>query len=382
MSVATADVREPQAATPPLLALDGVAKRFTRTRDLAEKIVGLVRSDIREETVHAVDGVSLTIAEGEVVGLVGESGCGKSTLGRIVTGLHAPDEGEVYFRGVNLLAGESGRARHLRLKIQMIFQDPMSSLNPRLRVAEIVSEAPIVHGLVQRRDRDAFVAETLSRVGLDPSYARRYPHQFSGGQRQRIGIARALASGPRVLVGDEPVSALDLSIQAQIINLLQDLKDDFALTLVVIAHDLAVVRHMSDRIAVMYLGEVVELAPTEAFYDGPRHPYAQALLAAVPSADPSAPRAAVRLGGDVPSPTAPPPGCRFHTRCPHARERCRSERPVLRDSGPGRQAACHFFEEIEPVRRQSEGLRSAPNLVKRLMLYDRFRAREDAAPSI
>ena len=356
----------------PILETRVVAKRFVTARPLFGQ----------PTIVHAVDGVSLAIRRGETFAIVGESGCGKSTFARLLVRLLKPTEGTILFDGRDITHLRGAEERRLREALQFVFQDPFSSLNPRMTVGALVGEPMRVHAqgsAAERRDR---VAELLRRCGLRAEFADRYPHEFSGGQRQRIGIARALASGPRVLVGDEPVSALDLSIQAQIINLLQDLKDDFALTLVVIAHDLAVVRHMSDRIAVMYLGELVELAPTEAFYDGPRHPYAQALLAAVPSADPSAPRAAVRLGGDVPSPTAPPPGCRFHTRCPHARERCRSERPVLRDSGPGRQAACHFFEEIEPVRRQSEGLRSAPNLVKRLMLYDRFRAREDAAPSI
>ena len=265
----------------PILTLDKISKRFVKPLDVAGKIAQLLGSSIREEVVHAVDSVSLSIAEGEVVGLVGESGCGKSTLGRVVAGVHDPSDGTVRFRGQDYATLTNEARREAALKVQMIFQDPMSSLNPRLRVSEIVGEAPLVHGLVTKPELSDYLAELLVRVGLEASYIRRYPHQFSGGQRQRLGIARALAVKPDFLVCDESVAALDVSIQAQVLNLFVKLREDLNLTYLFISHDLGVVEHISDRVVIMYLGRVVETAPTEELFDNPNHPYTQALLAEV-----------------------------------------------------------------------------------------------------
>jgi peptide/nickel transport system ATP-binding protein len=286
--------------------------------------------------VHAVDRVSFGVAQGEVVGLVGESGCGKSTLGRLGCGLHTPTEGDVLYRGVSVTAG-GGR----QPPIQMIFQDPFASLNPRMRISEIVGEAPRVHGLVSRSEVAGYVADLLSRVGLDASYARRYPHQFSGGQRARIGIARALAVKPEFLICDEAVAALDVSIQAQVLNLFMDLRESLGLTYLFISHDLGVVRHLSNRVVVMYLGRAVEIAATERLFDAPNHPYTQALLEEVPRIDRKR-RTFVPIKGEIPSPLAPPPGCHFHPRCPQAMPRCSTEAPVLREISPGRWSACHL----------------------------------------
>ncbi|GGE95267.1 ABC transporter ATP-binding protein [Stappia taiwanensis] len=325
----------------PLLRLEGVSKRFTKHLDAAEKLVNLVGGRRREEVVHAVDDVSLDVREGEVVGLVGESGCGKSTLGRVVAGVHQPSDGKVIWRGKNV-AGLSGAARRdALLKIQMIFQDPMSSLNPRMRVADIIGEAPRVHGLVPAAEIPAYVDEMLQRVGLDPAYKTRYPHQFSGGQRQRIGIARALAVKPDFLVCDESIAALDVSIQAQVLNLFMDLRTDLGLTYLFISHDLGVVEHLSDRVVIMYLGRVVESAPTEALFSGPNHPYARALLDEVPRID-RRKREFQPVKGEIPSPLSPPSGCHFHPRCPHATARCREEVPRLREIAPGWTSACHL----------------------------------------
>jgi peptide/nickel transport system ATP-binding protein len=319
----------------PLLEFRAVSKRFVRRLDAIEKFARLLGARVAEHTVHAVDRVSFAVAAGEVVGLVGESGCGKSTLGRLGCGLHAPSEGEVLFRGAPLVARAGVRP------VQMIFQDPFSSLNPRLRVGEIVGEAPRVHGLVGQHEVGAYVAELLARVGLDPSYARRYPHQFSGGQRARIGIARALAVKPEMLICDEAVAALDVSIQAQVLNLFMDLREQLSLTYLFISHDLGVVRHLADRVVVMYLGRVVEIAPTKALFAAPNHPYTQALLAEVPRLDRRRRRFAP-IQGEIPSPLAPPPGCHFHPRCPHAFARCAAEAPALREIAPGRFSACHL----------------------------------------
>jgi len=320
----------------PLLEFQGVSKRFTKKLDAIEKLARVLGARVSEQTVHAVDRVSFGIAEGEVVGLVGESGCGKSTLGRVGCGLHAPSEGEVRYRGQPLQAG-GGR----RPPIQMIFQDPFASLNPRMRVAEIVGEAPRVHGIVDRGQVEDYVADLLRRVGLDPGFSRRYPHQFSGGQRARIGIARALAVKPEFLVCDEAVAALDVSIQAQVLNLFMDLRDEFGLTYLFISHDLGVVRHLSQRVVVMYLGRVVEIGATEALFDSPDHPYTQALLEEVPRLDRKR-RDFVPIRGEIPSPLAPPPGCHFHPRCPKAMPRCAAQAPVLRETSPGRWSACHL----------------------------------------
>jgi peptide/nickel transport system ATP-binding protein len=337
---AALDRSEPAAATP-ILELRHVSKRFVKRLDAAAKIANLLGAGLRDEVVQAVDDVSLAVADGEVVGLVGESGCGKSTLGRVVAGVHPATSGTVHFRGREVSALKGPAARDAALKIQMIFQDPMSSLNPRLRVRDIVGEAAVVHGLVGAKEVEDYVAETLQRVGLDPTYMRRYPHQFSGGQRQRIGIARALAVQPEFLVCDESVAALDVSIQAQVLNLFMRLREELSLTYLFISHDLGVVEHLSDRVVIMYLGRVVETAPTEALFDAPNHPYTRALLDEIPRLD-ARKRRFVPVKGEIPSPIDPPTGCHFHPRCPHATARCAAEQPVLREIAPGRWSACHL----------------------------------------
>jgi oligopeptide transport system ATP-binding protein len=293
--------------------------------------------------VKAVDDVSFTVHRGETLGLVGESGCGKSTTGRAVLQLYRPTAGTVNFDGTELTELKGGSLRHFRRRMQMIFQDPYSSLNPRMNVKNIVGEPMAIHGLHKGSERDERIAYILNAVGLNPYFAKRFPHEFSGGQRQRIGIARALAVEPDFIVCDEPVSALDVSIQAQIINLLEDLQQEFNLTYLFIAHDLAVVRHISDRVAVMYLGHFVELADSNELYENPLHPYTKALLSAVPITDPELERTRERiiLTGDVPSPLRPPSGCVFHTRCPIAIDECREEIPVWREIQAGHWVACH-----------------------------------------
>ena len=325
----------------PIVELRGISKRFVKHLDVAAKIANLLGAGLREEVVHAVDRVDLAVAKGEVVGLVGESGCGKSTLGRVVAGLLTPSEGQRLFFGRDMTALSGAEARGAALKIQMIVQDPMSSLNPRMRVVDIIGEAPVAHGLIAPGEKADYVDGVMDRVGLDPSFKRRYPHQFSGGQRQRIGIARALAVKPEFIVCDESVAALDVSIQAQVLNLFMQLRADLDLTYLFISHDLGVVKHLSDRVVIMYLGRVVETAPTEALFAAPNHPYTQALLAEVPTLD-SRRRVYAPVKGEIPSPLDPPPGCHFHPRCVHAMARCREVAPALREIAPGRLSACHL----------------------------------------
>ncbi len=340
MSNAARESQAPSTPQPALLA-EGVTKRFVKRLDLAGKIAQRLGSSIREETVHAVDGVSLSVAEGEVLGLVGESGCGKSTFGRMVAGILPPTEGSLSFDGKPIWQNGKVASRETALAVQMIFQDPFASLDPRMRVQDIIGEAPRVHGLVPKSEIEDYVAEVMQRVGLDADFRRRYPHQFSGGQRQRLGIARALAVNPRFLVCDEAIAALDVSIQAQVINLFMDLREDLDLTYLFISHDLSVVEHIADRVVIMYLGRVVEVAATEAIFDDANHPYTQALLSEVPRIDLRR-RDYHPVKGEIPSPLDPPPGCHFHPRCPHATARCAVERPALREIAPGRWSACHL----------------------------------------
>jgi peptide/nickel transport system ATP-binding protein len=322
------------ASTVPLLEAIGLSKNFS---------LGGRLSPGGRKTVHAVDNVSLKIWPGETVGLVGESGCGKSTFGRCLVRLYDITDGQLLFKGRDISKYGRRQLRPIREEMQMVFQDPYASLNPRRRVGDLIAEPLRVHGRRSRADIAARVRELMGLVGLLPDHLERFPHEFSGGQRQRIGIARALALEPHLIVADEPVSALDVSIQAQIVNLLADLQDRLGLTYVFIAHDLSVIRQVSDRTAVMYLGSIVELGPTDAVYAAPAHPYTEALISAVPvPAVDRAARTRIVLTGDVPSPIDPPTGCRFHPRCRYATERCRAERPVLRPIGGGREVACHF----------------------------------------
>jgi oligopeptide/dipeptide ABC transporter ATP-binding protein len=318
----------------PLLSVEDLVKHFPLRRGISGVRVS--------ETVHAVDGVSFEIRPQETLGLVGESGSGKSTVARLVMRLVEPTAGHVLYDGADVTNWSRRRLRPLRRQVQMIFQDPQSSLNPRRPVGAIIAEPLRVHGIGSDAERRLRVQELMERVGLNPEHVNRYAHEFSGGQRQRVGIARALATVPKLVVADEPVSALDVSIQAQILNLLEDLQDEFGLAFLFIAHDLRVVRHVSDRIAVMYLGKVVELSSADELYERPIHPYTEALLSAIPTPDPDAPaRSRIVLRGDVPSPVAPPAGCRFHTRCRYATEICRTVEPPLVSHGGGHLAACH-----------------------------------------
>jgi oligopeptide transport system ATP-binding protein len=329
--------------TTPLLEVRGLKKHFAVTRGLAQE----------RAFVRAVDGVDLSIMRGETLGLVGESGCGKTTVGRLILRLIEASEGEILFDGRNVTRLDAAELRALRKSFQIIFQDPFASLNPRMTVSEIVGRPMEIHGIIRRADRDTKVAELLATVGLRPEHLSRYPHEFYGGQRQRIGIARALGTQPKLVVADEPTSALDVSVQAQILNLMKDLQARFGLTYLFISHNIGVIRHISDRLAVMYLGKVVEMGEKRSLFASPLHPYTQALLAAVPSLDPRRRREEVLLEGDVPSPINPPAGCRFHTRCRAAMPHCSRIEPAFRQLDGSRWVACHLYE---PGREESEAL--------------------------
>jgi len=329
------------ADKPPIIKLDGISKRFVKSLDLSAKIAQKLGGNIREEIVHAVDRVSMHIYQGEVVGLAGESGCGKSTLGRIVAGILSLSDGTTFYKGSDISQLRGEEYKQYMLNIQMIFQDPFASLNPRKRIRDIIIEAPLAHEITSRSEADTYLDKVMLRCGLDPADKRRFPHQFSGGQRQRIGIARALAVKPEFIVCDEAVAALDVSIQAQILNLFMKLREELHLTYLFISHDLGVVEHISDRILIMYLGRVVESARTEELFAEPNHPYTKALLREVPRLANRA-RDFMPIEGEIPSSLDPPSGCHFHPRCPYAENRCCEEVPALREIGPDRLSACHL----------------------------------------
>lgn len=318
----------------PLLQVEGLKKYFPIKRGLLRQTVGHVR---------AVDGVNFVLNQGETLGVVGESGCGKSTMGRSVLRLHEPTAGKIVFQNKDVLKMNKAQMRAMRREMQLVFQDPYASLNPRYTIAQTLMEPFEIHHIGTKRTQMAQVKSLLERVGLDPDYASRYPYEFSGGQRQRIGIARALTVNPKLIILDEPVAALDVSVQSQVLNLLQDLQAEFNLTYVFVAHDLSVVRHISDRVLVMYLGHMAELASSDDLFAEPLHPYTQALLSAVPVPDPDAKRERIILQGDLPSPANPPKGCPFHTRCPMAMDICKRETPVWKEVKPKHEVACHLY---------------------------------------
>ncbi|TCU11736.1 ABC transporter ATP-binding protein [Rhizobium sullae] len=330
-----------KATETPLIEARNVSQRFGARPDLAAKIAIKLRLAEPAPVVHALDDVSLSIRSGEVVGLVGESGCGKSTLGRAIAGITPPSDGNIFWKGVDRSRMSAGQRHELGLAIQMIFQNPMAALNPRMTVDELIWEAPRTHGLARSSERGAYVDRYLTLAGFDAAMKSRYPHQFSGGQRQRVNIARALAVQPKFLVCDESVAALDVSIQAQVINLFMDLRDKLDLTYLFVSHDLGVVEHISDRVAIMYLGRIVEEAPVEEVFKGPNHPYTKALLAEVPRIE-SGKRRFKAVEGELPSPLAPPKGCHFHPRCRFAIHRCRVEVPLKKEVAPGHFSACHL----------------------------------------
>jgi oligopeptide transport system ATP-binding protein len=339
MSTSEREQTVPQAEAAAARAHDarrGASEELVRVRALVKHFPVQASDDV----VRAVDGVTFEIFRGETLGLVGESGCGKSTVGRCLLRLIEPTRGEIRFGEEDVRALRGGDLRRLRREMQIIFQDPYASLNPRMKVRDIVAEPLVIHGIGGRAERRARVADLLRKVGLDPDYMNRYPHEFSGGQRQRIGIARALALNPKLIVADEPVSALDVSVQAQVVNLLEDLQKEFELTYLFISHGLAIVEHISDRVAVMYLGRIVEVATAEQLYASPLHPYTRALLSAIPIPDPTRKRERIILKGDVPTPINPPSGCRFRTRCPEAVPECAQIDPDLREIAPGHTVAC------------------------------------------
>ena len=354
----------------PLLEIQNLAKHYPMRRGLIlSRTVGNVR---------AVDGIGFTLHRGETLALVGESGCGKSTTARLVLRLIEPTTGTVQFEGADITTLGGVALRKIRRRMQIVFQDPFASLNPRMTVGDILEEPLIVHAIGDRPARSARVAELLGLVGLAPYHAARYPHEFSGGQRQRIGIARALAVEPALVVCDEPVSALDVSIQAQVVNLLKDLQTRLGLSYLFIAHDLAVVKHVADRVAVMYLGRIVEIGPKARVFANPRHPYTRVLLAAIPRPDPHRRLARQLPGGDVPSPADIPPGCRFHTRCPFVIDRCRTEDPALHAIEPDHLSACHRAEDLPEAADLAEAHPAPPLAARRLALYAQRRATSKA----